>query len=84
MDEESWFEAIKGSEFIKQSGAWYTLVYDNGEEQKFQATKWMSHLQDQRFRQRVEELMDIEVIGKYKDRIGDIESFENVDKDVES
>lgn len=79
MDEESWFEAIKGSEFIKQTGAWYTLVYDNGEEQKFQATKWMEHLKDQRFKDRILELMDIEVIGKYKDRQGDITAFEDVD-----
>ena len=83
MDEESWFEAIKGSEFIKQSGAWYSLVYENGEEQKFQATKWLKHLQDARFRERVEELMDIEVIGKYKDRVGDITAFEDIDAGVE-
>jgi len=79
MDEESWFEAIKGSEYIKQSGAWYTLVYDNGEEQRFQATKWMKFLEDPKFRSRVEELMDLEVIGKYKDRKGDITAFEDVD-----
>ena len=42
----------------------------------------MENLQDPRFRKRVEELMDIEVIGKYKDRVGDIESFENIDRDV--
>ncbi len=79
MDEESWFEAIKGSEYIKQSGAWYTLVYDNGDEQRFQATKWMKLLEDPKFRSRVEELMDLEVIGKYKDRKGDITAFEDVD-----
>ena len=79
MDEESWFEAIKASEYIKQSGAWYTLVYDNGDEQRFQATKWLKFLEDPRFRSRVEELMDIEVIGKYKDRKGDITAFEDVD-----
>ena len=27
LDEESWFEAIKGSEHIQQAGAWYSLVY---------------------------------------------------------
>ncbi|MAC33703.1 MAG: hypothetical protein CME38_08890 [Haliea sp.] len=83
MDEESWFEAIKGSEFIKQSGAWYSLIYENGEEQKFQATKWLEYLQDARFRERVEQLMDIEVIGKYKDRVGDITAFEDIDAGVE-
>ena len=28
--------------------------------------------------------MDIEVIGKYRDRQGDIESFENVDREAEN
>jgi len=79
LDEESWFEAVKSSEFIKQTGAWYTLVFDDGTEQKFQATKWSEYLQDEKFKNRVLELMDIEVIGKYKDREGDITAFEDVD-----
>jgi len=79
MDEESWFEAVKGSEFIKQSGAWYALVYEDGTEQKFQATRWLDYMEDQKFKDRVLELMDIEVIGKYKDRQGDITAFEDVD-----
>lgn len=82
MDEESWFEAVKGSEFIKQSGAWYALVYDDGTEQKFQATRWLDYMEDQKFKDRVLELMDIEVIGKYKDRQGDITAFEDVDAHI--
>lgn len=82
MDEESWFEAVKGSEFIKQSGAWYALVYGDGTEQKFQATRWLDYMEDQKFKDRILELMDIEVIGKYKDRQGDITAFEDVDAHI--
>ena len=84
LDEESWFEAIKGSEHIQQSGAWYTLNYEDGTSEKFQATKWMKQLESDKFKKRILELMDIEVIGKYRDRQGDIESFENVDREVEN
>ena len=80
LDEESWFEAIKGSEHILQGGAWYTLVYEDGTTEKFQATKWMEHLRNPKFKNRVLELMDFEVIGKYKDRQGNIESFEDIDR----
>ena len=45
--------------------------------------KWSDHLQDPRFRSRIEELMDIEVIGKYRDRQGNIESFEDIDAGIE-
>ena len=82
LDEESWFEAIKGSEHIQQAGAWYSLVYEDGTTEKFQATRWMEKLEDPKFKSRVLELMDIEVIGKYRDRQGSIESFEDIDATV--
>jgi RecA/RadA recombinase len=80
LDEESWFEAVKGSEHIQQSGAWYTLLYEDGTTEKFQTAKWLELLQKPKFKNRVLELMDAEVIGKYKDRQGNIESFEDVDR----
>ncbi len=82
LDEESWFEAIKGSEHVQQAGAWYSLVYEDGTAEKFQATRWMEKLEDPKFKSRVLELMDIEVIGKYRDRQGSIESFEDIDASV--
>lgn len=82
LDEESWFEAIKGSEHIQQAGAWYSLVYEDGTAEKFQATRWMEKLEDPKFKSRVLELMDTEVIGKYRDRQGNIESFEDIDAGV--
>jgi len=82
LDEESWFEAVKSSEHILQSGAWYTLVYEDGEQEKFQATKWVEKMENPKFKARILELMDIEVIGKYKNREGSAEAFENVDMEV--
>jgi len=40
----------------------------------------MEHLENPKFKNRVLELMDVEVIGKYRDRQGNIESFEDVDR----
>ena len=70
-----------GSE-VKEAGAWYSLVYEYGTTEKFQATRWMEKLEDPKFKSRVLELMDIEVIGKYRDRQGSIESFEDIDATV--
>tara|TARA_B100000579_G_C22185714_1_gene556200 strand:- start:31 stop:531 length:501 start_codon:yes stop_codon:yes gene_type:complete len=81
LDEESWFEAVKRSDHIQQSGAWYALEYEDGTTEKFQATKWMEMLQDPKFKNRILEIMDIEVIGNYKDRKGDVKSFEDIDKE---
>jgi len=67
QDEESWFTAIKlsGTDRLKQSGAWYTLVDKKGKEHKFQATKWTEKLQDENFRQMVHEIMDEVIIQRF-------------------
>ena len=75
MDEESWLDAVKRSEHIKQSGAWYSLVFKDGTEKKFQAKKWLDALEDEAFKERVLEIMDEEVILKFDKRVGDADSF---------
>ena len=75
QDRESWFDAIKGSEYIKQSGAWFTLVYEDGTEERFQASKWIQKLSNKKFFDRVEDLMDIEVVRKFDNREGSAEDF---------
>ena len=61
MDEESWFDAVKTSDRMVQRGAWYTLVHQDGTETKFQPSKWLEMLQD-------EKLKDVaDVIKKYLD-----------------
>ena len=75
QDEESWFEAVKASDQIKQSGAWFELVYEDGTTEKFQASKWLSKLENENFRKRVLTIMDEEVIMKFDKRIGEANEF---------
>ena len=84
QDEESWLEAIKVSDNLKQSGAWYNLVYEDGTSEKFQAAKWKEKLQGEKFKNRVLQIMDEEIIMKFVDRSGDATSFYNIDKEEEN
>ena len=80
-DEESWFEAIKGSEHLKQSGAWYTLLYKDGSEEKFQPSKWKNMLTSEKFRDRVLDIMDEEVILKFDKRQGEAADFYDIENE---
>jgi recombination protein RecA len=75
QDEESWFEAVKSSDYIKQAGAWYELVYEDDTSEKFQGAQWVTKLQDDKFRQRVLTILDEEVIMKFDKRIGAANEF---------
>ena len=79
QDEESWFEAIKGSVHLKQSGAWYSLAYADQTLEKFQPSKWKEMLRNQKFRDRVLEIMDEEVILKFDKREGDATEFYDIE-----
>ena len=81
QDEESWFEAIKGSEHLKQSGAWYTLLYKDGSEDKFQPSKWKNMLTNEKFRDRVLNIMDEEVILKFDKRQGEAADFYDIENE---
>lgn len=75
QDDESLFDAIKSSDNIIQSGAWYTMTFEDGSSEKFQATKWVEKMQDEKFRQRVYQIIDEEVIYKFDSRQGKAEDF---------
>jgi len=75
QDEESWLDAIKGSDSLKQGGAWYELCYEDDTREKFQAAKWIDKLQNEKFRKRVLTIMDEEVIMKFDKRIGEATEF---------
>lgn len=75
QDEESWFDAIQVSERLKQSGAWFTLVKDDGSEEKFQRKQWVNKLQNENFRKSVLTIMDEDVIMKFKNREGNATDF---------
>jgi len=75
MDEESWFDAVKTSDRMVQRGAWYTLIHQDGTETKFQPSKWLEMLQDEKFKNSVLQLIDEEVIMKFDERLGNAEDF---------
>jgi recombination protein RecA len=81
QDEESWLEAIKTSEFLEQGGAWYSLVYADGTKDKFQAANWLDKLQNQKFRDRVLQLMDKEIIKNFETKEGNASNYYNIDGD---
>jgi len=61
------------------NAAWNSLRFANGEERKFQKNQWLEMLQDPVFKDRVLEVMDIEIIRKFDDRTGDAASFYDID-----
>ena len=81
-DEESWFEAIKSSEYLKNAGAWFTLVHEDGKEEKFQKSSWVDKLESDVFRARVLQLMDEEVILKFENKTGKAEDFYTLEEDA--
>ncbi len=81
QDEESWFEAVKCSDSVKQTGAWYNLVYEDGTSEKFQASKWKTKLQSEKFRNRILQIMDEEVIMRFEKKEGKADDFYDIDQE---
>jgi len=75
QDKESWLDAIRGCEEIDQSGAWFTLHYEDGTETKFQNASWLEKLEDDKFKNRIFELMDKHIIKKFDAREGSAADF---------
>ena len=83
QDEESWFEAVKGSDHLISSGSWYTLTHSDGTTEKFQPGRWMEKMANEKFKTRILELMDEEVVLKFDKRQGNAEDFYDVDGEEE-
>ena len=81
QDELSWFEAVKASDHMSQSGAWYTLRFKDGTEQKFQPSRWLEFLEDEKFKARVIQIMEEEIIMKFKNREGTASDFYEIDEE---
>jgi len=75
QDKESWFDAIQISESLKQSGAWFSIVYEDGTEEKFQRKGWLDKLENEKFHNRVIQIMDEDVIHKFSERTGKASDF---------
>jgi hypothetical protein len=73
LDEESWLEAIKPSNRLTNSGAWYTL---EGYEKKFTGSQFANLVKtDEKFKEIVLDIMDEEVIRKFDAREVDASNF---------
>ena len=82
-DDESLFDAIKGSQYLTSAGPWYTLDMGNDTEKKFQPSKWPSlMMNDPEFRQRVYDIVDEEIVQKFERREGKADSFYNEPEDL--
>lgn len=79
QDEESWFEAISTSPHYS-TGAWNCMVYADGTDTgKFRSSEFVEKLQEPKFRERVLELMDEEIIQKFATMTGSASNFYDVD-----
>lgn len=81
LDDESLFEALKGSPYLA-TGSWNTLTYADGAEEKFRTVEWAEKMKDDKFRSRIMELVDEEVVRKFDDRTGDASDFFDVEKEA--
>ena len=79
QDEESWFDAIQISESLEQSGAWFTLIHNDGSKEKFQRKQWVSKLESEKFRESVLTIIEEDVIMKFKNREGKADDFYDPD-----
>ena len=76
QDEESWFDAIKSSQYLNNSGAWFSLTMPDGSQKKFQKKSWVDLIaKDKAFKSRVLEIMEEEVILKFDKRLGDASNY---------
>ncbi len=79
QDEESWFDAIQISERLEQSGAWFTLIHNDGSKEKFQRKQWVTKLESEKFRESVLTIIEEDVIMKFKNREGKADDFYDAD-----
>ena len=79
QDEESWFEAVKISDSVEQTGAWYNLLYEDGTSEKFQASKWKEKLRNEKFKNRILQLMDEEIIMRFDKKEGQAAEYYDID-----
>jgi recombination protein RecA len=84
LDEESIFSAIKDSDRVKNAGAWFSLVKNDGNlTKKFYAADFAElFLGDEEVRDAAQSIIDDEVILKFDKRVGAASKFYDIDSDV--
>lgn len=84
QNDESIFEAIKGSDRLKNAGAWYTLIHASGKEEKFQSKMWLDKMQEEEFRATAMEIFENEIVLKFANREGSASEFYDLDSQEEA
>jgi len=72
LNDESLLTAIKSSDKLKNSGAWFTL---EGYDKKFQTATFPKLMKEEKFAKLVYDIIDEEVIHKFKNKTGKAEDF---------
>ena len=83
QNDEGIFEAIKGSDRLKNAGAWYTLIHVDGKEEKFQSKMWLDKMKDEKFRASVMDIFEKEVVLKFAERAGTAADFYDLESEEE-
>jgi hypothetical protein len=86
MNEESILEAIKGKTEHLETGTWNKLTYADGTVEKWQGLEegFVELMKtNEKFRNRVMEIFDYEVIQKFDKKLGDAKDFLNDGKGEE-
>jgi len=83
QNDEGIFEAIRGSDRVKNAGAWYTLIHSDGEEEKFQSKGWLTKMQGEKFRASVMDIFEKEVVMKFAERQGTASDFYDIEGEEE-
>lgn len=81
QDEESWFDAIQVSERLLQTGSWFTIIKNDGTEEKFQRKQWIEKLQKEDFRESILTIIDEDVIMKFNNREGNAQDFYDTEEE---
>jgi recombination protein RecA len=82
QDDLSLLDAVKSSPYLKM-GQWNTLMYADGTTEKFQRAGWLEKMKNEKFRDRIMDLMDEEVILKFETKEGDASNFYDDDTEEE-
>jgi recombination protein RecA len=83
QNDEGIFEAIRGSDRLKNAGAWYTLIHNDGTEEKFQSKTWPVKMEDEKFRNSVMDIFEKEVVLKFAERQGSADDFYKLEPEDE-
>jgi recombination protein RecA len=80
QDEDAWMEVIKNSEQV-MVGPWWTVKYADGSINKFRSADFLQELANPKFRNRVIEIVEDELITKFDQQKGNAAAFYNLDED---